>query len=310
MSTNTPPPARGGIALPRKIRPLLLLLGALVLLVAALFFHVRGEPIGSAPPSADRAIERMASGLPGIASPSDLMAVGDVAAALTREAGLAPGPFRLHFLPGLDLLEKFHHLAHGPFTGIRRMYCDIWINSLTTYGRPERTWGFGPVDVRASLKLPPLILLLDRLGRQKSARAEYTEAVFEAFRGMEVHEVAGRSRIWLRLVAASVRHPLLALFVREQLGHYDLAWSDSAEVRMWWELEADPRLERLRELAAGGPGGPMRGGGPPGFDAPRQRPEGETAPLAWARCFERIVGELSGQQRRPATRFRVGLDRR
>ena len=221
-------------------------LGALVLAVFV-WFYVRGERIPPpVPPSElDREIAKMAAGTAEIDSATELMQVGVVAAGLTAEEGLSPGPFRLAFLPRLDLLEKLHHLAHGPFTGIRRMYCDIWINSISTYGLREATFGFGPVEVRPSFKLPVFVFLLDRLGRQKSAFEEYVGAAFEAIRGMDVHRIDGRARIWLRLMAACTRHPSLVPFIVEQLDKADRDWTDPAESILWATLEKDPSPARL-----------------------------------------------------------------
>ena len=209
------------------------LAAAFVVWLAAMFY-VRGEPV---PPGdathIDALIAQLASGSPTILSQADLTSVASAAAALTIEEGRHPGPFYVLFLERLDLLEKFHHLMHGPFTGIQRMYCDVWIDSVSTYGRPEVTWGLRPVVVRPALKLPLLLFLMDRLAREKTAIGEYTGAVFEAFAGMDMHTVPGRARLWERVFTAAQRHPVLAEWVAAQLSLTDPAWTDDAEVLYW-----------------------------------------------------------------------------
>lgn len=215
-----------------------------------LMFHVRGVPLApAAPERLTGLIARLAVSSPIILSQDDLEGVGAVASALTAAEGRRPGPFHVLYLDRLDALEKFHHLMHQPFTGIRLMYCDMWIHSVTTCGTPEATWGLGRVLVRPSLKLPILLFLMDRLAREKSAAGEYAGAVFEAFAGMEMHGADGRARLWERVFSAAATRPVLADWVAEQLRMQDPAWSDGAEVRYWKARGPDAPAAFRRELA-------------------------------------------------------------
>ena len=228
------------------------LMMALFALWLALMFHVRGHPIP--PPEPDRIpalIANMVVGSPTVLSQAELDRIGAVAAALTAAEGKHPGPFHLLYIEELDALEKFHHLMHGPFTGIKKMYCDLWIHSITTYGTPEATWGLWPVVVRPSLKLPILLFLLDRLAREKTATGEYTGAVFEAFAGMEMNTLAGRSRLWDRVVRAAQKYPVLGAWVEEQLRQEQPDWTDDVEVEYWRRVGTpSDRAFHLRVLGA------------------------------------------------------------
>ena len=233
---------RGAGLLERLTRhPAVRLAGALFVAWLAAMFYVRGEPLPPGDPARlPQQIAALAAGAPLVLSQQDLLALGAVAAGLTIEEGHRPGPFHVLFLPRLDRLEKFHHLMHGPFTGIRRMYCDVWIHSVTSYGRAEATWGFEPVIVRPALKLPLLLFLMDRLAREKTSFGEYTGAVFEAFAGMEMHTVPGRGRLWERMYDAGARYPVLADWVAAQLPLEDPAWTDNAEMQYWSQRGSQP----------------------------------------------------------------------
>jgi hypothetical protein len=235
LPPDSPPPRPRRTTL-RKIRLFLrFMLLCVGLPLLCLFAYVRGPLIGPPPagPALDALIAAETNAPPWIQATADLERLGLVAAGLTAEEGGKPGPFRVLFLPELDNLEKFHHLMHGPCTGITRMYCDIWVNSVTTYGKLETTWGWEPVFVRPSLKLPILMFLLDRLIRGKSAFQATLEAPQEAVRGMEMHTLPGRVALWKRVLAHCRRHPSLVPFVRAQLKQYERDWSDSVESEMW-----------------------------------------------------------------------------
>lgn len=223
---------------------------ALLTIWLAFMFFVRGERI--APPDPARLAEniaRLASGSPTILSQADLERVAAVASGLTASEGRRPGPFHVLYLERLDTLEKFHHLMHQPFTGIRRMYCDVWIHSVTTYGTPEATWGVGPVVVRPALELPIFLFLMDRLAREKTTAGEYTGAVFEAFAGMDMHTVAGRGRLWERVFSACQRWPVLADWVAEQLAVEEPPWTDDAELD-YWRTKGPDRVAAFRQEMA------------------------------------------------------------
>lgn len=225
--------------------------GALAFAVwLGLMFFVRGVRVAPAPPERlAELIANLVTGSPIILSQADIERVAAVASALTAAEGRRPGPFHVLYLERLDPLEKFHHLMHQPFTGIRTMYCDVWIHSVTTYGRPEPTWGFGRVLVRPALKLPILLFLMDRLEREQSAAGEYAGAVFEAFAGMDMHRLPGRARLWERIFGAAETRPVLADWVAEQLRMQDPAWTDAAEVGFWRARGPDPAAAFREELA-------------------------------------------------------------
>ena len=238
----------GGLAERFVRHPLVRLAAACLTVWLAFMFHVRGVPVAPPPDPAQlpELIARMASGSPTILSQAELERLAAVASGLTVQEGRRPGPFHVLYLERLDTLEKFHHLMHQPFTGIRRMYCDVWIHSVTTYGTPEATWGLGRVVVSPALKLPIFLFLLDRLGRENTAFGEYTGAVFEAFRGMEMHTVEGRARLWERVFTACLRQPVLADWAAEQLALENPAWTDDAELD-YWRAQGPDRVTAFRQ---------------------------------------------------------------
>lgn len=241
--------------------------------------YVRGEWVVAIPaPQLESALIAMSTGGPEVRSQGDLMMIGAVAARLTLIEQRSPGQFRVAFRDRLDDLERLRHLVHGPFTGIRRMYCDVWINSLTTYGTEEPTWGFTAVRVRPARRLPILLFLLDRLGRGRTTWQEHVGAVPEAIGGMEMHTLGGRGRLWSRLLRLAASSPRLAMFITAQLSGCDRDWSDDLEVRFWDELSARPSVATL-ELLAAGPLEPMQ-------QAPAQDPR------KWADSASRVIGEM------------------
>jgi hypothetical protein len=251
---------------------------ALAALVAfcALLAHVRGTPVAAPEPARLRALlTKACDGPVNIDGQDTLDLIALIASSLVREEGVTPGPFHVLFLPRLDLLEKFHHAMHGPFTGIRAMYCDVWVNSVVPYGAIERTWGPGDVVVRPALKLPILLFLMDRLGRGQTALGEYLSAPYEAVAGMSMHTLPGRARLWQRVLAATDRHPELGEFVRVQLSVTEAAWTDSAEVRFWSAMSTDATRAHLTALAGGG-------------EVAAER----TEPARWAQVWRALV--LSG----------------
>lgn len=241
-------------------------LGAAVLLFASfLGLHwVRGTAVPACGESGfDASLDRVIKGAPHIESLEDALDVGALASCIVRERGLKPGPFYVHFLPQLDLLEKTRHAIHSPFNDIERLFTDIWLHSLTVYGREEPSWGVRPVTVHPALKLPILQILIDRLSRQKTAWEEHYEAILEAIGGMDLARLDGRARVWDVLLTAAVRHPRLGGFLSDQLQHYDVALMDTSEILFWRSLSSNPTRWRVQQLsrpqAQPGPGSMMAG---------------------------------------------------
>lgn len=241
-----------GVGLVERVvkHPATRVITALAVVWLAFMFFVRGELVRPPDPSRlPELIVRLASGSPTILSQADLERVAAVASGITASEGRTPGPFHVLYLERLDTLEKFHHLMHQPFTGIQRMYCDVWIHSVTTYGTPEATWGVGQVVVRPSLELPMLLFLMDRFAREKTTAGEYTGAVFEAFSGMEIYTPQGRARVWERLFHACRRWPVLSDWVAEQLAQWDPDWTDASERDYWRAKGPDPVAAFRQEMA-------------------------------------------------------------
>lgn len=235
----------------RPVLVAVLLLGGLAF--AALEW-VRGSPVVASGMDLPGLIREVATGERHILSQQDLDRIGSLAHALVTAEGKKPGRFYLHFLPYLDYLEKFRHLIHAPFVGAyTNLYCDVWIHSLTTYGSRELTWTLVRTEVRPALELPILLFLLDRLGMERSVFQERVGAIFEATRGMGMHQLDGRSALWDRLLRHAVKYPELADFIQEQLRSYDWNAVEGAEIRFWREIALDPTRKRVTSLIAGTP---------------------------------------------------------
>jgi len=213
---------------------------------------VRGTPV--ARPSDEQyalALARAAAGGALVQSQEAMNDLGALAYRVVEASGRAPGPFYVHHLPRLDLLERLRHVFHGPFTGLRSIYADVWINSCTTYGARESTWPPGRAAVYPADKLSILVMLIDRLKREKSGAGEHFGAYLEMVRGMELHTVRGRATCYVLLVEACAADPDLAAFVHRQLGARDPAWVDPSERELWRLLAAAPTYETLAALARG-----------------------------------------------------------
>jgi hypothetical protein len=239
----------------RRLRWILLLVLAAVVIAWLAFAHsVRGTLIEKPTDSGySLAVRRITFGNTRVNSQTVMNDLGAVAHRAVEQAGLKPGVFYVHFLPKLDAREKLHHALHSPFTGLRSIYTDIWINSCTTYAVREPTWSLRKAEVYPADCLSILILLIDRLKREKSAAGEHIGAYIELLRGMEVHTVHGRASCYLLLVDLCAGNRELTQFVLRQLGRRRLDMLDTSESEFWRCIAADPTYRTLRDLAAGEP---------------------------------------------------------
>jgi hypothetical protein len=198
-----------------------------------------------------QAVRRTAFGAVRIRSQEDMDDLGAIAYRAVAKGELTPGPFYVHYLPRLDVREKLHHLLHSPFTGLRSIYTDVWINSCTTYGAKESTWAFGKAEVYPADKLSILIILIDRLKREKSGIGEHLGAYLEVVGGMELHTVKGRASCYLLLVNQCARDRELTSFVQKQLKRRTSAKVDQSESEFWRCIVQSPTYDTLTDLAAG-----------------------------------------------------------
>ncbi|MFH0788519.1 MAG: hypothetical protein V2B13_13025 [Pseudomonadota bacterium] len=232
-------------------RAVLLVLLALVLAHLSLFHYVRGERIVK--PSTDayqRSVARLVNGPVMVRSTEDMQDLGVVAWRVVGEAGLLPGSFYVLFLPKLDIREKLHHFFHSPFTGLDSIYADIWFNSCTVYGLNESTWGIRRSRVYPADKLSVLIILIDRLKREKTSLQEHLGAYIEVFAGMELHSMPGRARCWVLLMKQCIRDDKLTALVERQLELRRTEDIDAAERDFWNYLQNQPTRNSLELLAA------------------------------------------------------------
>lgn len=247
--TKTPKPSgkprRGG----RKWKILLIPL----VVVYVWFFHsVRGNPIqASDSDSYKHAVRRVSHSGITVKSQEDMDDLGVIAHQIVSGAGYAPGPFKMLYLPRVDTTEKLHHIFHSPFTGLETIYTDIWINSCTTYGLKEPTWSVRKAAAMPADKLSILIILIDRLKREKSTFREHIGAYLEVFSGMKLHTLPGRASCYRLLLEQCARDAALAKFVRNQLGRRGGLALDESELDFWNYMVNQPTrvdLERLAEL--------------------------------------------------------------
>lgn len=238
-------------------RTVLCVLLVLFLAHLSLFHYVRGERIVK--PSTEeyrRSVTRMVNGPVMVRSTEDMQDLGVVAWRVVGEAGLSPGSFYLLFLPKLDIREKLHHFFHSPFTGLDSIYADIWFNSCTVYGLNESTWGIRRSRVYPADKLSVLIILIDRLKREKTSLQEHLGAYIEVFSGMELHSMPGRARCWLLLMKQCLRDDKLTDLVERQLELRRTEGLDAAERDFWNYLQNHPTRNSL-ELLAGSETSPL-----------------------------------------------------
>jgi hypothetical protein len=224
---------------------------ALSLSYMFLFHHVRGEQIVD--PTEDEyrfAVTRMYRDPITVRSVEEMRDLGAVAWRIVGKAGFSPGSFHVLFLSRLDLREKFHHFIHSPFTGLDSIYADIWFNSCTVYGLSEPTWGIRPSGVYPADKLSALIILIDRLKREKTSLQEHFGAYVEVFSGMELYTLSGRARCWVLLMKQCARDERLADFVERQLELRRIGGIDMAERDLWNTLKKHPDRRTLEALAA------------------------------------------------------------
>ncbi len=253
-SKKSPRPSDGKIKTMGKwLRRLLkVFLAAAVLMLVGyliLFHTVRGNSVESPDDwKYGKAVSRLNEGLL-VDSQQNMDDLGAVAHRTVEDTGLDPGPFKVLFLPELDTLEKLHHYFHSPFTGLADMYTDIWLNSCTTYGRESPTWGTQPSRVRQADRLSMLIILIDRLKRQKTLFGEHTGAYVEVFAGMELHSLPGRARCYDILFQQCAADPGLTRFVLNQLKKRNFKALDESEIGFWNYMAQRPTREGLTVLA-------------------------------------------------------------
>ena len=184
-----------------------------------------------------------------VRSTKDMQDLGAVAWRTVSEAGLSPGIFYVLFLSQLDIREKLHHFFHSPFTGLDSIFADIWFNSCTVYGLSESTWGIRRSRVYPADKLSVLIILIDRLKREKTSLQEHLGAYIEVFSGMELHSPPGRARCWVLLMKQCARDDRLADLVERQLELRRTEGIDMAERDLWNYIFKQPTRNALELLA-------------------------------------------------------------
>jgi len=237
----------------RVVRWTSLIAAAVILGTCLLLAHsVRGTLIENPTDQAYAlAVRRMAFGGVRIQSQENMDDLGALAFRVVANGQLKPGPFYVHYLSKLDFREKMHHLLHSPFTGLRSIYTDIWINSCTTYGVKEATWAFWKAEVYPADRLSILIILIDRLKREKSGFGEHLGAYLEVVSGMDLHTVKGRAACYLLLVDQCLKDRELTSFVARQLKRRGSAQLDDSETEFWRCIVQNPTYETLTDLAAG-----------------------------------------------------------
>jgi hypothetical protein len=122
---------------------------------------------------------------------------------------------------------------------------------MACYGSREATWSFHPSRVQPALELNMLLLLIDRLQREKTLVGERLGALVEAVGVMPVHTLPGRAQIWNRILRATRSHPELVHFLERQLAAYRWEDTDQAEWAFWQHMAVDPGRNRVEELLQG-----------------------------------------------------------
>lgn len=217
----------------------------------ALFHNVRGLKIVD--PSDDqyeRAVARMYSGPMTVCSTEEMQDLGSVAWKTVSQAGLSPGSFYVFFLPQLDTREKLHHFFHSPFTGLDSIYADIWFNSCTVYGLRESTWGIHRSNVYPADKLSVLLILIDRLKREKTSMQEHLGAYIEVFSVRELNSPQRQAQSWVLLMKQCANDDKLADLVERQLEMRQTENIDMAESDLWNYISKQPTKASLEVLAA------------------------------------------------------------
>lgn len=269
-------------------RRLWCVIGAVMIVLLAVYlavFHrVRGSLIEkpSDPKEYSRAIRRLSQRNLTIRSQEDIDDLGIVAHRIVTAADLAPGSFRVMYLPRLDTREKLHHLFHQPFTGLADIYADIWINSCTVYGHKEPTWGSGKCSVRPADKLSILIILIDRLKRGKSSLGEHIGAYAEVFTGMKLHTLPGRASCYALLMEQCVNDSKLADLAQRNLRKRTQSSFDDTEAAFWNYMADQSTHEALENLAVSS-------------EAPSTAPE--TKGVKHDTVFKNLLKSYKGQKR-------------
>jgi len=216
------------------------------------FHYKRGELIQPTQKTdAHKAVQSLSENNTYISSQKDMDALGALAWYIVKNNQKKPGQFYVYFIPEMDLIEKFHHLAHQPFTGIESCYTDIWINTLTTYGIEEPSWGIPKMKATKADKFAILQILIDRLLRETSNIGEHFSCYIEIFDGMPVHTLKGRAKCYQFIFNVAKNDPTIKDWVLTQLQNRPYNYVSPVERKMWQVLNKNPSLETLNKLVAG-----------------------------------------------------------
>lgn len=225
-----------------------LCLFAIGLLVHLVTFHlVRGKLIiDPGEEGYKQAMARLSAGDPLIGSQSELDDLGRIAWRIVENNGKKPGNFYIHYLDKLDTMERFHHIAHQPFTHHKYVATDIWINSLSVYGERERSWGFAETYTQRADRFLILQLLVDRLSREMSSVEEHFSCYVEVFEGMAFHQQPGRAKVILSIARMAQQDPVFAGWVVSTL--LSRTFQSYTELNLWHALSTNPTFDHLETL--------------------------------------------------------------
>jgi hypothetical protein len=251
-ANNKEKPKKKSRRIPRKLKLTLYGIAIPLFLIYVLFFHITRGTVITRPTDDEyvRAIQALRYGTLTVRTVEDMQNLGTVAWRVVEEADLAPGTFYVHHLPQLDTKEKLRHFFHSPFTGLESIYTDIWLNSCTTYGLGEPTWGVRESKVYPAAKLSMLLILVDRLKRERSSIQEHFGAYREVLTGMELHTLQGRTRCWVILLEQCGRNEAMAGFVESQLRMRRAQDIDGAEWDFWSYVNKQPTRNAIEILAS------------------------------------------------------------
>lgn len=233
-------------------KALVIVFGILLVIHLLSFHYIRGTRI-EAPTatSFEAALNRLSEDGTLISSQVDMDDLGAVAWQIVERSGRSPGVFYVHYIDELDWIEKFHHLAHQPFTGLKTCYTDIWVNSLTCYGKKEASWGFSSIESLTADKFAILILLIDRLSREMSNFSEHISCYVEVLQGMKVHTLKGRAAIYQMICQLAKENENFKTWLLKMLNERNPLYISSSERQMWGLLRMNPSYGQLEKIASG-----------------------------------------------------------